>query len=54
MTLRKKTVNNSVRNNPQSEKTNNGNNKPNISKAGSLPRKQKNILHKTIKNSLKT
>ena len=54
MTLRKITFDNSVRYIPKNEQTEKKNSKPKTTKAGSLPRKQKKIHHKTIKNSLKT
>ena len=54
MVLRKITIDNSVRYIPVFEKIKETDNKPKKIKAsGSLPRKQKKIFHKTIKNSLK-
>ena len=53
MTLRKITIDNSVRYIPKNEQTKEKNNKPKTTKAGSLPRKQNKKHHKTIKNSLK-
>ena len=50
MTLRKITIDNSVRYIPKSEQTKEKNNKPKRIKAGSLPRKQnKNISQKSKK-----
>ena len=51
MTLRKKTTDNSVRYIPKSEQTRES--KPNMIKNISLPRKQREIFYKIIKNSLK-
>ena len=51
MTLRKITIDNSVRYIPKSEQTKEKNNKPKTTKAGSLPRKQnKNISQNSKKN----
>ena len=54
MVLRKITVDISVRYIPKSEQTIERDSKPKPTKAGSLPRKQKKIFHKRVKNSLKT
>ena len=51
MTLRKITIDNSVRFIPKSEQTKEKNIKPKTTKAGSLPRKQNINIHKTVKNS---
>ena len=48
MTLRKITIDNSVRYTPKKEQTKEKNNKPKTPKAGSLPRKQNN--KKFLKN----
>ena len=53
MTLRKITVDNSVRYVPKSEKTKETDLKPKKRKAGSLPRKQDKNFQKIIKNLLK-
>ena len=53
MTLRKITIDNSVRYIPITEKTKEKGIKSETIKAGSLPRKQNKIFRKTIKNSLK-
>ena len=52
MTVRKKTIDNSVRCVPKSEQTKERESKPKTIKAGSLPRKQNKVFHKT-KKSLK-
>ena len=54
MTLRKITIDNSVRYIPIIEKTKDTDPKPKKVKGGSLPRKQNKKFHKTVKNSLKT
>ena len=53
MTLRKITIDNSVRYIPITEKMREKDIKLKTTKAGSLPRKQNKKHHKTIKNSLK-
>ena len=52
MTLRKITIDNSVRYVPKSEKPKEKETKSKTTKAGSLPRKQNKIYHKTIKKGL--
>ena len=52
MTLRKITVDNSVRYIPKSEQTKEKNIKPKATKAGSLPRKKTKTFHKIVKNLL--
>ena len=52
MTLRKITIDNSVRFIPKSEQTSEI--KQNTIKNKSSPRKQKKVFHKIVKNSLKT
>ena len=49
MTLRKITINNSIRYVPKSEQTKEKNYKPKTTKAGSLPRKQKSISQNSKK-----
>ena len=53
MTLRKKTIDNSVKFVPQIEKTKERNIKPNAVKTHSLPRKQNNNISQNIENFLK-
>ena len=53
MTLRKITIDNSVRYVPKSEQSKEKEIKPKKIKTGSLPRKQKKIFHRTIKNFFK-
>ena len=53
MTLRKITVDNSVRYVPKTEQTKEKEIKPKTIKAGSLPRKKTKTFHKIIKNLLK-
>ena len=50
MTLRKITIDNSVRYVPKSEQTKERVSKPKTTKAGSIPRKQNQKFHKTIKS----
>ena len=52
MTLRKITIDNSVRYIPESEKTKEKENKPNTTKAGLLPRNQNKNLSQNKKKSL--
>ena len=53
MTLRKRTVDNSVRYIPITEKTKEKDIKPKSIKTGSLPRRKTKIFHKIVRNSLK-
>ena len=53
MTLRKITIDNSVRYIPKSEQTKEKNNKPKRIKAGSLPRKQNKNVSQNSKKFLK-
>ena len=53
MTLRKITIDNSVRYIPKNEQTKEKNNKPKTTKAGSLPRKQNKNISQSSKNFLK-
>ena len=52
MTLRKITIDNSVRYIPKNEQTKEKNNKPKTTKAGSLPRKQNKNISQIVKSSL--
>ena len=54
MTLRKKTIDNSVRYIPKSEQTKDKQTKPKPKKAGSLPRKQNKNFSQNSKKFLKT
>ena len=54
MVLRKKTINNSVRYIPKTEKTKEKEIKPKAIKVGSLPREQKKKISHNNKTSLKT
>ena len=53
MTLRKITIDNSVRYIPKSEQTKEKENKPKTIKAGSLPRRQNKIISQNSKKFLK-
>ena len=53
VTLRKKTIDNSISYIPQSEKAEEGNIKPNTIKVGSLPRKQDKNISQNNENFLK-
>ena len=53
MTLRKITIDNSVRYIPKNEQTKEKNNKPKTTKAGSLPRKQNKNISQISKKFLK-
>ena len=53
MTLRKITIDNSVRYVPKKEQTKEKNNKPRTTKAGSLPRKQNKKISQNGKKFLK-